>query len=81
MTKKRTVGPDIGFTLEEAVVMHATLMGSKARLEANSHAIIKQNGQDVFDSIKSRHITALEKIEELVRIFKDRQEASDATQQ
>lgn len=61
---------ETSFTVEEMAVMHQALLESLKKLQGNSHRIKKEHGTDVYDSIKSRHITAAEKIEALVKAFR-----------
>jgi hypothetical protein len=56
------VADPTGFTRAEAVCIHAALMEAKNKIEANSSAIIKNEGRDVYDTVWRNIGTALEKI-------------------
>lgn len=62
------------FSVQELMVMHQSLLLSKEHMEAHSHAIIKDNGTDVYDSLLASVVTAARKIEALVATAKAAQE-------
>lgn len=67
------------FTLNEAMVIHSSLMETKAKLERDSHDIKKSHGTDVYDAVKRDCLTALVKVQDMVREARERaaQEALD----